>query len=272
MLRGLFLSAALACATPVFAQDTATLADIRAELAQLSGQLQGLRSELVAGGSQGLQQAGGASALERMDAMEAALSRLTSQTEALGNRIDRVVTDGTNRVGDLEFRLCELEEGCDISALGQTRPLGGGAAPAVTAPAPDTTPKGPELAMNERSDFDMARAAYDGGDHAGAAAKLQQFKDAYPGSPLMGEAMYLRGQALRETGDAAGAARAWLDGFSADPTGARAADNLLELGQALGGLGQTSEACTTLAEVGARFPGSAAAGQASSARQSFGCP
>ena len=38
---------------------------------------------------------------------------------------DRVVADGTNRVGDLEYRVCEMEEGCDIATLGKTKPLGG---------------------------------------------------------------------------------------------------------------------------------------------------
>lgn len=151
----------LALAAPAFAQDRKeTLADVRKELAQLSAQLQSLRSELVASGSQGMQAAGGASALQRMDTMEASISRLTSQTEALQNRVNRVVADGTNRIGDLEFRLCELEDGCDPGSIGNA-PLGG-AAPAadsasLTAPAPNSAaPKG-DLTVNEQSDFDRAK-------------------------------------------------------------------------------------------------------------------
>ncbi|MDD8023963.1 MAG: tol-pal system protein, partial [Paracoccaceae bacterium] len=142
MKRALVLSLALAFAGPAFGQDAQTLADIRVELGDLSAQLQGLRQELVASGAKGIQAAGGASALERMDAMEAALSQLTSRTEALENRVNQVVADGTNRVGDLEFRLCEVTPDCDISAIGQTTPLGGAAVAAnpVTAPAPNATP------------------------------------------------------------------------------------------------------------------------------------
>ena len=47
----------------------------------------------------------GGDALQRMDAIEAALAQLTSKTEALEFRVNQVVTDGTNRIGDMEFRL-----------------------------------------------------------------------------------------------------------------------------------------------------------------------
>ncbi|RWR08931.1 tol-pal system protein YbgF [Sinirhodobacter populi] len=265
----------LALAAPAFAQDRKeTLADVRKELAQLSAQLQSLRSELVASGSQGMQAAGGASALQRMDTMEASISRLTSQTEALQNRVNRVVADGTNRIGDLEFRLCELEDGCDPGSIGNA-PLGG-AAPAadsasLTAPAPNSAaPKG-DLTVNEQSDFDRAKGVLGQGDFRGAADLFATFTQTYPGGPLTPDAGYLRGDALNRAGDVPGAARAWLDAFSADPEGRRAADNLLELGKALGALGQHNEACTSLGEVQARFPGSEAAGRVPAAKASLGC-
>ncbi|WP_394342793.1 tol-pal system protein YbgF [Paenirhodobacter populi] len=277
MMKRVLLGAAmvLALAAPAFAQDRKeSLADVRKELAQLSAQLQSLRSELVASGSQGMQAAGGASALQRMDTMEASISRLTSQTEALQNRVNRVVADGTNRIGDLEFRLCELEDGCDPGSIGNA-PLGG-AAPAadsasLTAPAPNSAaPKG-DLTVNEQSDFDRAKGVLGQGDFRGAADLFATFTQTYPGGPLTPDAGYLRGDALNRAGDVPGAARAWLDAFSADPEGRRAADNLLELGKALGALGQHNEACTSLGEVQARFPGSEAAGKVPAAKASLGC-
>lgn len=270
MMRGLVLSLALGLAAPAFGQDAQSLADIRAELSQLSSQLQGLRSELVSSGAQGLQSAGGASALERMNTMEAALSRLTSQAEALENRINRVVSDGSNRLGDLEFRLCELEPGCDISAIGQGTPLGGGtpAAPAANATRPAA---GPSLAMNEQADFDRARGVLGQGDFRGAADLFAAFAQTYPGGPLTGDAMFLRGEALKQAGDVPGAARAWLDAFSAEPEGPRAADNLLMLGRSLGDLGQQVEACATFAEVGYRFPSAPATTEARGEMQRLGC-
>ncbi|KAG1649082.1 Peptidoglycan-associated lipoprotein [Nymphon striatum] len=124
---------------PLAAQDQ-SLADIRSELGQLNSAIVQLRSELSSGNTGGLTITG--DTLQRIDIIEAELSKLTAKTESLENRINRVVTDGTNRVGDLEFRLCELEEGCDLGSVGQAPTLGGdvGAAPAAAAPisTPDT--------------------------------------------------------------------------------------------------------------------------------------
>lgn len=271
MMRKFALIAALALATPVAAQDQ-SLADVRSELADLSGQLQSLRSELVASGASGMQAAGGASALQRMDTMEASLMRLTSRTEELQNRIDRVVKDGTNRIGDLEFRLCEATPGCDIGSVGQTPTLGGesgGSAPAAAAPS--TASSAPNLAMNEQADFDRAKGVLAQGDFQGAADLFAAFAQSYPGGPLTSEAMYMRGQSLEQGGDTGGAARAYLDAFSGAPEGSFAADSLFKLGTSLATLGQTNEACATLREVGARFPNSDATADAQQAMQGYAC-
>lgn len=284
MIRSFLLSlavgAALAvpAAMPAAAQDNAaTLADVRAELARLAGDLQALRAELVQGGSSAMQAAGGASALERMNAMEAELSRLTSQTEALQNKVDRVVADGTNRVGDLEFRLCELEEGCDLANMPITATLGGGAAaPAATAPAQSSVPEqpaagGPALAVSEQADFDRAKATLESGDYQAAAEQFASFTQAYTGGPLTGEAHYLRGEALTQSGQTAEAARAYLQSFSGQPDGSRAPSALLKLGASLGALGQTQEACVTLGEVGVRFPTAPEAVEAGTAMRALNC-
>lgn len=273
----LILAAALAWPAAAPAQDAGTLADIRAELSALAAEMRALRSELVAGGAPALQAAGGEGALARMDAMESALTRLTAQTEALGNRIDRVVADGTNRIGDLEFRLCELEEGCDIASLPITESLGGDAgsapAPAVGPAIAPATGGGavPQLAMSEKADFDAAKAAYDAGDFRDAADRFARFTETYTGGPLTADAQFLRGEALAGLGETAGAARAYLDAFSGAPDGPRAAESLLRLGQSLGELGQVQEACVTLSEVGARFAASPAATEAAGSMQALGC-
>lgn len=279
-VRSFLVAAVLAATvTPALGQDKAqTLADIRAELAALAGELQALKSELLSGGQAAMQAAGGASALDRMNAIEAQLSRLTADTEALQNRVSRVVADGTNRVGDLEFRLCELEEGCDPASLPITQTLGGdtsgAAAPAVTpvtsAPASSAGPT-PELAVSEQADFDRAKGALDSGDFQGAADQFATFTQSYPGGPLTGDANFLRGEALSQLGDTPAAARAYLDAFSGAPDGPRAPAALLKLGAALGLLGQTQEACVTLGEVGTRFPTAPEAVEATTAMRSLGC-
>ncbi len=274
MWRALLLSAALALPGAVLAQDRAqSLADIRQELSVLFVQLQELRTELsTTAAPTGTTQGGGP--LERVDAIEAELRRLTSLTEALELRIDRIVSDGTNRVGDLEFRLCELEEACDIADLGDTPSLGGEASnasgPVVTTPMEPAT-GGAQLAVSEQSDFDLARAAFDAGSYAEASELFAAFTLTYPGGPLSADAHFLRGEAEAAQGNWSAAARAYLDSFSGAPDAPRAPESLTKLGTSLGQLGQTEEACLTLGEVELRYPGSAAVLDARSAMANLGC-
>ncbi len=275
-MRPVALVLALVLAGPAFGQGREeTLADIRQQLTVLWSEVQNLRRELsTTGGPQtGL---AGSSVLDRVNSAEAELQRLTARTEELQSRIDSIVRDGTNRISDLEFRLCELEEGCDIGQLGDTPSLGGvapsaggGTAPAAGGDA-GAGSGGPVVAA-EQQDFDRAKAAYDAGDYAGAAGLFQSFSQTYTAGPLNGQAHYWRGEALAQQGDTSGAARAFLDSFSGSPAGDRAPRALFRLGQSLGELGQVQEACVTLGEVGARFPAAPEAAEAQSARQALGC-
>lgn len=276
MLKGLRLICLLALLpAAAFGQDRAqTLADIRAELSALSAEVAALRNELVTTGAASTGAAGG-DALQRMDTIEAQLAQLTAKSEEIELRLNRVVTDGTNRIGDLEFRLCEQTEGCDVGALPETPLLGGDAtvaAPLATetdpvAPAADA----PEMAMQEQADFDRAKEVLGQGSFQAAADLFAAYAQSYPGGPLTQEAQVLRGDALRQTGDTANAARSYLDAFSGQPSGSKAPEALLKLGQALGDLGQTPEACVTLTEVGTRFPGTVEAGTAATAMLGLGC-
>lgn len=279
MMRTLRLACLLALAPlSAFGQDRAqTLADIRAELSALSAEFNALKQELVATGAAASGAAGG-DALMRMDAIEAQLMQLTARAEAVELKLNAVVTDGTRRVNDLEFRVCELTEGCDIAALAAAQPLGGAASTtgAAAVPATPTAPVaplagGPELAVGEQADFDRAQEVLGQGDFRAAADLFAAFTQSYPGGPLTQDAHLRRGDALSQLGDTSGAARAYLDGFSGQPSGPKAGEALLKLGQALGTLGQTSEACVTLQEVGTRFPASPEAASASVAMQGLGC-
>ncbi|NEX47838.1 tol-pal system protein YbgF [Pseudotabrizicola algicola] len=293
MLRGVLMAFVL-MAGPAFAQaNPQTLADIRAELGSLSAEFNRLKTELVQTGASGGAMAGG-SALQRMDTLEAELSRLTARAEDIEMRLNRVISDGTNRIGDLEFRLCEVTPGCDLATVGTTPLLGGdmgaGAATGGTAAVVPSQPPnavvieepsvppvggaiagGAELAIGEQADFDRAQAVLGQGDFRTAADLFATFTQSYPGSPLGQEAQFRRGEALEQLGETSNAARAYLEAFSVNPDGAFAADALLRLGESLAVLGQTPEACVTLAEVGTRYPGSISATQAQLAMQGYQC-
>ena len=253
------------------AQDAQTLADVRQELTILNVEVQKLKRELSTTGSISVD-TGSGSVLERVNAMESELQRLTSKSEELENRINRVVADGTSRIGDLEFRLVELEGG-DISTLGETSTLGGEGQTSTQAPltAPATPTDTASLAVGEAADFERAQEALASGDFRGAADKFATFNQTYPGGPLAAEAELRRGEALNSLGDPREAARAFLASFTADPAGPVAPASLFELGRALGALGQTQEACVTLSEVSVRFPESPAVAQAEVERTKIGC-
>lgn len=283
-----------------------TLADIRQEMSVLFVEIQRLRGQMNTTGAPDVQISG--SVLERVDQIETQLERLTSRVEELNFRIDSVVSDGTNRLGDLEFRLCELEAACDIGSLGTTSTLGGANAPSSGALIPPAgsggasagagmgqnmgqnmgqgmgqnmgqgagqsaaaIPDGVELAVNEKADFDRAAQAQADGDYQTATQRLSAFLQAYPGSPLTGEVQFLLGEAHAAQGQWKPAARAYLDSFSGTPEGRNAPTALLRLGSALAQLGQTSEACLMLNEVGSRFPGNPAEAQARQQLATLGC-
>lgn len=273
MLRVLFAVALGLASLPaqVGAQTDQTLADVRQELNVLFVEVQRLKRELSTTGGASVNTAG-ASVLDRVNAMESELQRLTSKTEELENRVNRIVSDGTNRIGDLEFRLVELEGG-DISTLGETTTLGGEGQTSVAAPltAPATPTDQASLAVGEEADFKRAQEALASGDFRAAADLFATFNQTYPGGPLAAEANLRRGEALTGLGDTREAARAFLASFSADPEGVMAPASLYELGRALGNLGQTQEACVTLAEVAIRFPGNPAVAQANQQRSVIGC-
>ena len=196
MMRWLF-ALTLLLPLPALAQNAQSLADVKAELAQLAAQFLTLKQELVSSGAAANGSAGG-DALQRLDAIEAALTKLTAKTEEVEFKLNSVVSDGTNRIGDIEFRLCELTEGRDPSTLPVTPDLGalasGAAAPAVPDPAVVSAPETPaapaatdgvELAVNEKADFDRAKAVLDSGDFLGAADLFKTYAQSYPGGPLV---------------------------------------------------------------------------------------
>jgi len=240
-------------AAPAFAQDRSqTLADIRQELTVLFMDIQSIRRELSTTGSPTTLNLP-SDMLGRVGAIEAELQRLTAQTEALDLRVNRVVSDGTNRIGDLEFRLVELEGG-DVTKLGQTSTLGGQELVTTPLPTTPTNPNTTELAVSEEVDFQKARAALDEGQFQQAAELFGMFAETYPGGPLTTEAHFLRGDAQSELGQWSSAARSYLQSFSSAPDSPIAPDALYRLGVSLDQIGQREEACLTLNEVGLRYP------------------
>ncbi|WP_192877732.1 tetratricopeptide repeat protein [Paracoccus sp. SY] len=261
---------AASLAWPAMAQEP-TLADLRADLNDLRAQVQTLRGELVASGAAGFQAAGGDAAIDRMNAMEQRLARLTDRTEQLGNRIDRITADASRRIADLEFRLCEMDEGCDLSAL-TMQDLGRTGIPVPNlGPATPQAQQGKPAGAGEKADFDAAQQVMASGDFRRAAEMFGAVAESHAGGALTAEALFLRGAALDSAGDTKGAAAAWLEGFAADPDGPRAAESLLGIARVIEAEGDATAACLYLAEIPARFPGSPFAAEAETRLSRLAC-
>lgn len=272
LFRPLIIGVLLSLVQPALAQSRdETLADIRQQLTVLFVELQRLKTELSTTGGAAAT-TGTGSPLARLNSIQTEVERLTAKIEGLELRINRITVDGTNRIGDLEFRLCELEANCDIGSLGETPSLGGvDSAAEVPVPSPQVDNGSPALAVGEQADFDVAQQMLDQGKLEEAANAFTAFVETYPGGPLTPRADYLKGEALEALGRATDAARAYLAAFSSDPAGDIAPDALFKLGFMLGQIGQSQDACLTLSEVELRFPNHPAVGDARAAMQALGC-
>lgn len=269
----LVVAGLLALASPVLAQGREqSLADVKAELTLLSQQMEQLRAELVRTGAAGGLPREAATAMTRVDQMEAELRRLTDRVDVLTNDVIRITDDATNRVGDIEFRVTELEGG-DTSVKPVPAPLGGGVTRPLPRPAAaaDSAPGTGSLAVAEQSDFDAAVAAADAGDNQKAADLFATFVRTYPDGPLTAEAQFRQGQAQEALGQWKAAGRSYLDVFNADPQGPLAPKALLRLASSLAQDNNRPMACLTLAQIDSRYPGSEVAGDVAAQRQALSC-
>lgn len=228
----------VALALPAVAQQL-TVEDIRGDLSILSQQIEELRAELGTTGNTTLTPRDAASALVRIDEVSADLRAALGRVEALEIKMRQVIDDGTRRIGDIEFRLTELEGG-DSALLSTPVPLGG------------VEPQN-EVISSERQAFSDAKKALSEGDGSTASTLLVAFLNSFPDGPLSSEARYLQGEALAMQGDYQNAARAYLSGFSGAPDSVYAPRSLFGLSVSLFELGQGDQACLTLAEIQIRY-------------------
>ncbi len=229
----------LCFASPMAAQDM-SLEDIRADLLTLGQQLEALRGQLSATGASALNAQQTAGAMVRIDEFGADLRNALGRVEDLQIQINALIEDGTRRIGDMNFRLTELEGG-DTTFV-NTVTLGG-----------QDEGDAADLATGESADFNAAKQALENGDGASAATLLSAFVTAYPDGPLTVEARYLQGEALSLQGDAQNAARSFLKSFSSAPDSPFAPLSLYGLSISLNALGQTEQACLTLSEIQIRY-------------------
>ncbi|UOM36328.1 tetratricopeptide repeat protein [Acuticoccus sp. I52.16.1] len=132
----------------------------------------------------------------------------------------------------------------DLSALNGD--LSATPPPASPTPSTRAAPSNPEL--------DKVRDLQHSGRFAMAADAARTVLTDNPSGPVAGEARFMLGEALLAQRDFRAAANQFLETYTTDPNGARAAESLLKLSTSLNGLGESEAACSSLEELFGAYP------------------
>jgi len=209
--------------------------------------------------------------LARLDALEAQLAGLTARTE-----------ENANQLAQLEAQMKAMRDAQAAAPVAIAPPSGVIPVPSASgaAPAPSRTPAAstPTPAPAAASAPSPARVAAvqaiakpstgDAGDdeytygfrlwEAGffpeARQQLSLFLQKYPTHAKASYGRNLLGRAFLDDGKPREAAAAFLENYQKDKNGARAADSLLFLSEAMVGIGDTDRACIALAEFSEAYP------------------
>ena len=140
-------------------------------------------------------------------------------------------------------------------------------------PQPSATAPNQMASLDARPQFEsalnlLAKAQYDE-----ASAAFRNFADTYPNDDLAAQAVYWVGDIAYVQRDYTGAARAFAEELKKYPTGTRAPESMLKLGQSLLALNQKKEGCRALGTLPIQFPAASKSvtDQALAARKTAGC-
>jgi len=159
-------------------------------------------------------------------------------------------------------------------SLGQgagTPEAGIGVTPAPVATA--ALPPAGEVSNDPKQLYETAYGYLLQRDYAAAEAAFDDFLKKFPNDSLSGNAQYWLGETYFVRGQYKAAAGAFLKGYQTYSQGAKAPDSLLKLAMSLDRLGQKDAACSSFAELSAKFPNApqSVKTRAQSERQRVGC-
>ncbi len=219
--------------------------------------------------------------LARLDSLEAQLARLTARNE-----------ENANQLSQLEAKLDEAISAASAPAQAAVVPPGGLAAnsvssPAVTvrtpaptpapaatnrpAPTPTPTPAAtarpsaarlaavqaiakPQTDDAGDDEYSYGFRLWEAGYYPEAQQQLALFLQRYPRHARTSYGRNLLGRAFLDNGQPREAATHFFENYQNDKQGARAADSLLFLAEAMTTLGDTNRACIALAEFSETYP------------------
>ncbi len=235
---------------------------------------------------------GGGADSARLDGVETQIRAMTAQIEQLSREV-RGMSGGIGPRGD-------AGGSSDYNAPASAFAAGPAPAPAPTVGGFGSTTITPSqggggdaiggfLADNDWQNSQQFAAASPGGDpkvlyetaygyllqqdYGAAETSFGEFLQRYPQDELAGNAQYWLGESHYVRGQYKTAAEAFLKGYKTYRNGSKASDSLLKLAMSLEKLGQRDAACSSLAELTARFPDAPAhvKNRAASERARAGC-
>ena len=207
----------------IFETNSKELSVVQSELNNLSEQISEIRLELSENKASivkdaieasenivasGIKKSAG-SVLFRLDAIEEEIRNLTGIIEELQFYTKNIALDATNRIGDIEFRLTELEGG-DLSLLGNSRIIGG---------SKETSNANAELAITEKSSYDNALELLNEDRFELAIIEFDKLINAFPNGPLTVAAHYSKGDAFFGMNSWMQAIDSYLESFKLEPSG-----------------------------------------------------
>ncbi len=150
-----------------------------------------------------------------------------------------------------------------------SEPASAPAASAPSAPAQTAALSG----GSPRDQYTQAFGLLRQGQYDQAAAALRKFLEENGEDPLAANARYWLGETYYVRGAYVEAAETFLEGYQADPKGAKAPDALLKLGMSLSSLEKKSEACAAFQKLRTDYPSAPAGLKATLQRewQKNGC-
>jgi TolA-binding protein len=262
----LILAYFLTLSFSAFAQDR-TLMDIRTELGVLDADIEGLRG-LLSEETEVSRNRLSSGTLERIYSIEIDLKRIILQVERLESRVVRVVKDGTEQVSSLKFRLCQLEESCNVESSSNALMLGEIPFQAyesiqkkklnqeLTLKVSPTQIPARDLTIGETDALTEAKRQIAKANPEGAIINLQFLLTTYPNGPLALDIKFLLGEVYMMMKEWGLAAEIYLDNYSSFPNSPRAGEALYKLGISFTKLGQNEEACLMLNQLELQFPNS----------------
>jgi tol-pal system protein YbgF len=244
------IASAMLFAFPAFSQDSRlSLADRVSRLEQ-----------------QAQKDQGGVGMVNQMQQLQEQVRQQQGRIEELQHQLQQLEDKNKAQYVDVDSRIGRLEGGNAGAAAGAAP----AASPAAGTPAPaaasSASAGNPTQAEGGNADPATVQAAYDvafkalrAGDYVAASRDFRAFVQQYPNESLTPNAYYWLGESYYVTMNYPVALEAFQQLLKQFPQSEKAPDALLKVGYSQFELKQVEAARATLAEVGAKYPGTNAA-------------